>query len=454
MTHARLPTAITIDHTVPPGLCTPPVPMLLRLQKASGSQRVLNCLARFSTCDLGYLNTTTWPRVCVVGVGQLGAAVASNLLRNKVPLVLYDVEKDKNIPDPLKGDLAGANWADSAKSAAEQSDIVITALPRPEHVTAAFSGSDGILAGLQTGATWIEHSTTDFENTDKIRELVEGKGAHAVEAPLTGGMQILRAGKMVTLVGADPDVFEGQIADLVALSAPRIVRCGTFGHATIIKIFSNILCAAHDVAVGEALCVAKKAGLDMQLVFDAMRISSGNSFCWETEVPRMLKGDYYPDFTAKMMHKDISLGLDLGKKFGVPSPMTEFIGEKYEDAMAVYGEDSGSSIPCKMVEDASGISLSDPNNPTESHGGAFKNWSYTTEINDGSYQVLHTGYDNVYTKAPFTNYDHVTDTTVNATNADEHIDGDGGSAKYFHKYKSHKSAAANAKKPFVLVGGC
>ena len=69
-----------------------------------------------------------------------------------------------------------------------------------------------------------------------------------------------------------------------ALSAPRIVRCGEFGHATIIKIFSNILCAAHDVAVGETLCVAKKAGLDMQLVFDAMRVSSGNSFCWETEV--------------------------------------------------------------------------------------------------------------------------------------------------------------------------
>ena len=62
------------------------------------------------------------------------------------------------------------------------------------------------------------------------------------------------------------------------------MRCGEFGHATIIKIFSNILCAAHDVAVGETLCVAKKAGLDMQLVFDAMRVSSGNSFCWETEV--------------------------------------------------------------------------------------------------------------------------------------------------------------------------
>jgi 3-hydroxyisobutyrate dehydrogenase-like beta-hydroxyacid dehydrogenase len=73
--------------------------------------------------------------------------------------------------------------------------------------------------------------------------------------------------------------------------------------------------------------------LAVQLVFDAMRVSSGNSFCWETEVPRMLKGDYYPDFTAEMMHKDISLGLALGERYGVPMPTNAFVAAKYEEAM-------------------------------------------------------------------------------------------------------------------------
>merc|ERR1712137_877164 len=215
-------------------------------------------------------------------------------------------------------------------------------------------------------------------------------GAAAVEAPLTGGMQILRAGKMVTLVGADPAVFEGDIASLVALSAPRIVRCGEFGHATIIKIFSNILCAVHDVAIGETLATCRKAGLDMKLVFDAMRVSSGNSFCWETEVPRMLRGDYYPDFTAEMMHKDISLGLDLGKRYGVPQPTYEFIAKKYEEAMAVYGRESGSAIPCRAIEDAAGCRvIYGPGQPDiypgnsvdhASHKGVFRDWSYTTEF--------------------------------------------------------------------------
>ena len=344
----------------------------------------------------------------------MGAAVAGNLLRNGVELTLFDLAGAANVPPPLEDDLRGASWAKTAKDAAACADVVITALPRPENVTAAFHGADGILAGLRPGATWIEHSTTDFENTAKVRELVEAKGALAVEAPLTGGMQILRAGKMVTLVGADPEVFEGDIAALVALSAPRIVRCGEFGHATIIKIFSNILCAVHDVAIGETLCVAKKAGLDMKLVFDAMRVSSGNSFCWETEVPRMLKGDYYPDFTAEMMHKDISLGLALGKKYGVPQPTNEYVAKRYEEAMEKYGRDSGSSITCRLVEDAADCRLIEgdgqadfyPGNSVapSSHGGAFENWSYTTELCHGSYVVRHTGYENPYLNKPWTEH--------------------------------------------------
>ena len=370
--------------------------------------------------NVRFLTTSSkaaWPSVAIVGVGQLGAAVATNLLRNNVDLTLFDLAGDANVPPPLKDSLGGATWAASAKEAAERADVVITALPRPEHVTAAFAGDNGILAGLRPGATWIEHSTTDFENTALVREQVEAAGARAVEAPLTGGMQILREGKMVTLVGADPEVFEGEIASLVALSAPRIVRCGEFGHATIIKIFSNILCAVHDVAIGETLCVAKKAGLDMRLVFDAMRVSSGNSFCWETEVPRMLKGDYYPDFTAEMMLKDISLGLDLGAKYGVPMPTNSFVAAKYEEAMEKYGKDSGSTIPCRLVEDASGCRLVDedgvvpgqdiyPGNTVngDSHGGAFKDWSYTSELCNGSYTIMHTGYDNPYTQPPFTTH--------------------------------------------------
>lgn len=340
-----------------------------------------------------------WPSTCIIGVGQLGAAVAGNLLRNKVPLVLYDLKRDANVPVALKDSLAGAQWANSAAEAAAASQVVITALPRPEHVTSAFHSKGGILEGFKKGTVWIEHSTTDFENTLKLKKDVEAKGGKCVEAPLTGGMQLLRAGKMVTLVGAEPEVFEGEIASLIALSAPRIVRCGKFGHATIIKIYSNILCAVQDAAVGEALCVAKKAGVDMKLMFDAMRVSAGNSFCWETEVPLALKGNYYPDFTSAMMAKDISLGLELAEKYKVPQPIIQHTMDIYKECMEKYGEDSGSTIPVKLIEDKSGVCLSEgPGNAKD----AFKDWTYTAEITNGAFQVLQVNTDNPYLREPYT----------------------------------------------------
>ena len=111
--------------------------------------------------------------------------------------------------------------------------------------------------------------------------------------------------------------------------------------------------------MGEMLCVAKKAGLDMKLVFDAMRVSSGNSFCWETEVPLTLRGEYSPNFMAAMMAKDISLGLDLAERHNVPQPFMEKVLERYQEAMEKYGSEEGSTIPVKLNEDEAGVSLSD-----------------------------------------------------------------------------------------------
>ncbi|CAE7786960.1 garR, partial [Symbiodinium sp. CCMP2592] len=137
-----------------------------------------------------------WPkpgRVGMIGLGQLGTAVVGNLLRAGLAPIVHDV-KGEAFAKPLLD--AGAQWAGTCKAVAEQCDVILTGLPRPEHVSAAMGidgdrvKDDGILAGLKPGAVWIEHSTTDFENTVKIRAEVEKRGAKAVAAPVTGGMQI------------------------------------------------------------------------------------------------------------------------------------------------------------------------------------------------------------------------------------------------------------------------
>jgi 3-hydroxyisobutyrate dehydrogenase len=338
-----------------------------------------------------------WPkpgRVGMVGIGELGSAVTGNLIRAGLNPVLFDIKG----PDVAKKFLdQGATWATSPRALAEQCDVILTGLPRPEHVSAAMGiredeiGPDGILAGLQPGSVWVEHSTTDFENTLRIKEEVEKRGCHCVAAPVTGGMQILKVGKMVSLVGAEEETFN-RVKDLISLSAPRIVRCGAFGHETVVKILTNMLCAVQDCAMGEAMMIAKKSGVDMKILFDAMRISSGNSFCWETEFARVAEGSYYPDFTAEMMAKDIELGQGLAQKHGVPMLIHGQVAQIYEMCMAKYGRDSGSTIPVKLIEDICGTALSDAKLKE-----TFKDWTYTTEIVDGSYVVVHKNIDNPFT---------------------------------------------------------
>jgi len=331
----------------------------------------------------------------MIGLGQLGQAVTGNLLRAGLAPVLSDV-KGESIARHLLDQ--GAVWANSGREVAEQCDVILTGLPRPENVSAAMGlegtniNPDGILAGLQPNSVWIEHSTTDFENTLKIRAEVEKRGAKAVAAPLTGGMQILKVGKMVSLVGADEETFK-RVEPLIALSAPRIVRCGDFGHETVVKILTNMLCAVQDCAMGEVMMIAKKCGVDLKLLFDAMRISSGNSFCWETEFARVMDGSYYPDFTAEMMAKDIELGQGLAKKHGVPMLMHGQVAQIYEMCMARYGKDSGSTIPVRLVEDACQTPLAD-----ENLRKVFKDWTYTTEIADGSYVIVHKNIENPHLK--------------------------------------------------------
>lgn len=145
--------------------------------------------------------------------------------------------------------------------------------------------------------------------------------------------------------------------------------------------------------VAQVMMIAKKSGVDMKLLFDAMRISSGNSFCWETEFARVMDGTYYPDFTSEMMAKDIELGQSLARKHGVPMLMHGQVAQIYDLCMAKYGKDSGSTIPVKLVEDACHTSLAD-----EATSKKFKDWTYTTEIADGSYVIVHKNIDNPHSE--------------------------------------------------------
>ncbi|KAG7168010.1 3-hydroxyisobutyrate dehydrogenase-like 2 [Homarus americanus] len=216
--------------------------------------------------------------VGVVGCGNVGAAVSHNLHRQGFRVVgAYD-------PDP-------ARYADL-----------------PPGVTY------GILAGLSKDKVWIDHSTTDSDQTMVYSEEAQKVGAYVLEAPITGGLASLKKGQMVVHLGGDKRVADA-MTPLLNASYSKVFYVGEIGTAMMVKVISNMLACVHIIAMGEVLMLGKRAQLDLKTLWQAIRVSAGNSFVWETGAPLVFTGSYDPGFTMALQNKDLQLGYDMARKY-------------------------------------------------------------------------------------------------------------------------------------------
>ena len=216
--------------------------------------------------------------------------------RYKVTSVL-DVDKSKCQKfSPLK--VAG-----SPAEVVEENDVIFTALPMPQHVKAVFEGDNGLLAGLSDGKVWIDHSTTDYEQTVELNEEVVKKGGRMLEAPVTGGLEALKKGQMTVFLAGDKDLSDEMMPMMEDIYC-NVLYTGRMGTALIPKVLSNMLTCVHNLAMGEVFMVGKRAGVDMKTMWDCIRASSGNSFVWETGGPMLMQGTYDPSFSIALQCKD------------------------------------------------------------------------------------------------------------------------------------------------------
>lgn len=140
----------------------------------------------------------------------------------------------------------------TSREVAENSDIVVTGLPKPPDVKDCFEGPDGLLAGLSKNSVWIDHSTTDYGQNLAFDEAVKEKGAHLLEAPITGGLDALKRGQMAVWVAGEKDVYT-YTKPVFDASYSTVMYTGGIGTAMIPKVVSNMLCCVQVVAMGEML---------------------------------------------------------------------------------------------------------------------------------------------------------------------------------------------------------
>ena len=303
-------------------------------------------------------------RIGFIGLGNVGSSLAGNLLRNGVDLMVRDLN-DEIVAEFVAH---GAKRAGSPKEMAERADIVITCLPSPAATAAVLEETDGLLAGLAPGKIWLEMSTTDEAEVRRLAPLVEARGALAMDCPVSGGCHRAATGNISIFAGGTRAAFE-RVLPLLKILGCRILHTGPLGSASVLKVRTNYLCTVHLVALTEALTTMKVVGMDMNTVYEAIRISSGNSFVHETESQVILNGSRDIGFTMDLVIKDVGLFDEIARDNRVPLELSPLVLAIFKDGARRYGarelsdniirrlEDTcqvrvlGTGFPAKIVDD-------------------------------------------------------------------------------------------------------
>ncbi len=299
-------------------------------------------------------------KIGFIGLGNVGGKLAGSLLRNGKNVMVRDLN------DALVATFVekGATAAASPKAMAEACDIIITCLPSPAASAAVLEAEDGVLAGLSTGKIWAEMSTTDEAEVKRLGAMVKAKGAEPIDCPVSGGCHRAATGNIAILAGCERAAFDRMLPVLTVLGR-RVLHTGPLGSASVLKVITNYLATANLISLTEALTTAKAAGMDLGTAYEAIKISSGNSFVHETESQVILNGSRDISFTMDLVLKDIGLFQTIADRAGVPLELNPKMIEIFEDGQRRYGPREWSPNIIRRLEDACNIKVLAPGFPAE-----------------------------------------------------------------------------------------
>ena len=288
-----------------------------------------------------------------VGLGIMGRPMAKNMIQAGYSLTVYDIVGSSVEELATEGATAGS----SAREVAEQVSVVITMVPDSADSEAAILGPNGVLEGLSPGSTVIDMSSIAPATSQKIASACEGQGVAFLDAPVSGGEPKAIDGTLAVMVGGKEEIFN-QHKDLLEVMGSSVVLCGDYGAGNITKIANQIIVAANIEAVGEALVLAKKAGLDPTVVFDAIKSGLAGSTVLNAKAPMMIEGNFNPGFRIRLHQKDLHNAILTGKELGVPLPVTSLVQQMIGSLINDGKGDSDHSAIANFLEDMAGITIS------------------------------------------------------------------------------------------------
>jgi 3-hydroxyisobutyrate dehydrogenase len=295
-----------------------------------------------------------------IGLGNMGAPMARRLLDAGYDLVVHDARAEA--ADTLRA--RGAAWADSPAAVARATRSIITIVPSSREVRLVFEGAEGILSTLASDALCIEMTTADPSATRELGPLVEARGAHLIDAPVSGGVRGATEGTLAIMVGGSASLMD-RARPILERMGKNIFHAGPLGSGHAIKLVNN-MCSAGILALTiEAVAVAAKAGVDPTRAVEIIQASSGRSNASDYKFPRfILNGAFDAGFAIRLMLKDVDGYARLAQEGGVPSLVGRAASEIYRMAVARGMAELDHTAIARLIEEWAGIELrSKPGEP-------------------------------------------------------------------------------------------
>ncbi len=257
-------------------------------------------------------------KIGFIGLGIMGKHMSKNLLKAGYPLVVYDIVAEA-VDEAVK---AGAEKGTSPKDVAAKTDAIITMLPNSPHVKEVVLGKDGIIETMRPGSILIDMSSIAPLVSREVAAALADKKIRMLDAPVSGGEPKAIDATLSIMVGGSRADFDQYLPILKTMGA-SVVLCGEIGAGNVTKLANQIVVAANIAAVSEALVLATKAGVNPDLVFQAIRGGLAGSTVMDAKSPMMLDRNFKPGFRINLHIKDLNNVLDTAKGISAPTPLTE-----------------------------------------------------------------------------------------------------------------------------------
>lgn len=283
-------------------------------------------------------------KIGFIGLGIMGAPMATHLLRAGHRMVVYNRTPSKMEPLVALGAEAGR----SCKDVAGRSDVVISMVPDSLDVEKVYRGEDCVLAGARPGTLLIDMSTISPVTAVRVAQAAAERGCPMLDAPVSGGDVGARNATLSIMVGGEPDAFERAKPILQVLGTA--VLCGPSGAGQTVKACNQIQVALNFIGMAEALVLGAKAGVDPAIVVKVLSAGFAQSRAMDVRGPRIIKGDFEPGFRSRFHYKDLNIIRETARAFGCSLPASALAHELFSAMQANGWGDLDHSAVIKVTE--------------------------------------------------------------------------------------------------------